>query len=90
MITQSDARRFVSGMSWPEDAPRPFVRFFDLPGGGFTVLLHETLHRGWADIARINGPTPEGALAAALEAWLTHHGLNNQPALYAEIKRLTN
>jgi hypothetical protein len=89
MIELCEARRFVRELPWPEDAPRPVVRMWGTPQG-CVVLLHENVSRGWSDVARIHGPTMEGALRFALERWLQEKGLNNQPALYAALKRLSN
>jgi hypothetical protein len=89
MIGMYDAKDFIDKMPWPEDAPRPILRMW-VHELNFMVLLHENHARGWGDVARMIGPTPEAALACALGEWLRKHGLNNQPALFASIKKLTN
>lgn len=90
MIDYGEAKRFIAAMPWPEGAIKPRIGVFATDGDAWCVLLHKPINRGWTDIARITGPTPEGALRFALEKWLTTMKLSDRPELFDAIKRLTN
>lgn len=90
MIELEVARKFVDALPWPEGASKPFVRIWRQPDGDWCCLLHEKVKEGWRDVATVGGPTPEGALRYALEMWLSEKGMNDQPAMYYEIRKLVN
>lgn len=90
MISYDDAKKFIANLPWPPHAPRPRLSLMGNAREGYRCLLYKPLAHGWTDIAKTTAPTPEAALAEALEGWFTKMGLNNQPALYAAIKRLAS
>lgn len=89
MLDRCEMLRVLNALPWPPDK-KPALAAGPTPAGNYVVNLHEPMNRGYADIAKIEGPTPERCLAFAIERWITVKGLNNDPRFYDAIRRLTN
>jgi hypothetical protein len=88
MLSSDTMQHFIDSLPWPANT-KPVLKAM-VTGRGFAVLLCEPISRGWTDIAQVEALTSERALAAALEAWILAKKLNDQPAFWTALKRLSN
>lgn len=89
MLDKCMMKRVVDALPWPE-GKKPVLGAGQCDAHGFVVNLHEPIDRGWTDIAKITGPTPERCLAFALEKWIELKGLTGTPGFVGITRGLTN
>lgn len=89
MIDKVQMRKLLDTLPWPKGT-KPVLVTGHCEAHGFVVNLHDTIDRGWTDIAKISGPTPERCLALALTQYIEKKGINNDPRFFDAIRRLSN